>query len=246
LFRRRAILPISELQRLWVDEGLSRLDKLMGDAMLEVSVILPEDRYFPETFKPTLTGARVLANRVADYMRVSEDAFELHVYADGEDEWKETLPLWSGQTQDAGGLFFSKPDGTRFTVGVHANKLKDPFALVATLAHELAHVILLGGGLIERDEPLMEPLTDLATVVLGFGVFNSGAAYRFSQWTEGQMQGWSTERAGYLSEELWGYALARFAQIRSEAKPAWRDALVKNVQVYFDQSARWLKENAGA
>jgi hypothetical protein len=112
---------------------------------------------------------------------------------------------------------------------------------VATIAHELSHVILLGGGLLQRDDPQMELLTDLATVILGFGVFNSGAAYRFRQWTDGQTQGWSTRRSGYLTEELWGYSLAKFAQFRGEADPIWRSALAKNVQVYFDQSARWLR-----
>ena len=175
-------------------------------------------------------------------MGVNMDSFEIHVFAEGEASWKELVPSFNGETRDAGGLFFSKPEGSRFTVGIHSDKLKDPLALIATIAHELAHVILLGGSLIERDEPEMEPLTDLATVVLGFGVFNSSAAFLFKQWTEGQRQGWRTSRAGYLSEESWGYALAKFAQIRGEAKPEWRRVLAKNVQVYFDQSSRWLRE----
>jgi hypothetical protein len=84
-------------------------------------------------------------------------------------------------------------------------------------------------------------MTDLATVYLGMGVFTSSAAYQFKQWTEGNMQGWNSSRQGYLPEPLWGYALARFAQLRGEERPAWAKALPGTIQGYFSQSARWLR-----
>jgi len=54
----------------------------------------------------------------------------------------------------------------------------------------------------------MEPLTDLLTVFLGFGVFTANAAFRIEQHQDGRSQGWSARRQGYLSEEEFGYALA--------------------------------------
>ena len=58
--------------------------------------------------------------------------------------------------------------------------MKDPVALVATLAHELGHVILLRPGLVDRDDPDMEQLNDLLMVFLGFGIFTANSAFRFS------------------------------------------------------------------
>jgi len=53
------------------------------------------------------------------------------------------------------------------------------------------------------------------------------------------------QRLGYLREEIYGYALARFARERGEAKPEWVKHLSTNVRVYYRRSHGWLKENAG-
>jgi predicted Zn-dependent protease len=42
-------------------------------------------------------------------------------------------------------------------------------AVIAILAHELGHVILLEGGHLSRDTEDTEPTTDLLTVYLGMG-----------------------------------------------------------------------------
>jgi hypothetical protein len=88
----------------------------------------------------------------------------------------------------------------------------------------------------------MEPLNDLLTIFLGFGVFTANSAFRFEQHASYASQGWSTQRIGYLSEELLGYALARFAFERREGKPAWVSFLSTNIAAYFKRSARWLSE----
>jgi len=112
---------------------------------------------------------------------------------------------------------------------------------VATLAHELGHVILLGGGLLDRAVKDMEPMTNLLTVFLGFGIFNANCAGRFRQWHKDGRQGWSMQRLGYLPEEIYGYALARFAQERGERRPKWVGHLSTNVCTYFKKSASWLE-----
>jgi hypothetical protein len=107
----------------------------------------------------------------------------------------------------------------------------------------LGHVILLRPGLVDRDEKDMEPMTDTVTVFLGFGVFNANSAFQFRQYTNNESQGWSTQRLGYLSEEAFGYSLARFAFERGERKPAWASYLTTNVSVYFKRSLAWLQTN---
>jgi hypothetical protein len=127
----------------------------------------------------------------------------------------------------------------------------DPLAAVATLAHELGHVILLDGGHLERDAEDMEPMTDLVTVYLGLGVFTANASRQFRQYQDDRRQGWSMSRLGYLPETVFGYALACFAKERGENQPAWAEQLSTNLKAWFRQSAAWLRkasprlENAG-
>ena len=53
------------------------------------------------------------------------------------------------------------------------------------------------------------------------------------------------QKLGYLPEEVYGYALAKFASERGEANPAWTKHLSPNVRNYYDRSRRWLARNPG-
>jgi len=101
--------------------------------------------------------------------------------------------------------------------------------MVATMSHELAHVLLLGDKRISREMDRMEPLTDLMTVFSGFGVFTSNAAH---------VHGYSGAQSalGYLSQREFGYGLAVFARERDEPNPSWARELTKNVRIFMRDS----------
>jgi len=101
------------------------------------------------------------------------------------------------------------------------------------MAHELGHAILLGGGLMNPKTPDHEPMTDLLTVFLGLGIFNANSAARFQQRQEERRYSWSMQRLGYLPEEVYGYALAKF--ITSAAKRR------RNGRTSFDECPRVLQ-----
>jgi hypothetical protein len=237
----RPKLPVSDEMRSWVDGGFDRLSKMLGrKRMMEAVMVLPKDRFFPDAYTGTKACVDGLAERVAAFMGVRCESYRVEIYAEDEDRWKKTVPLWTSESKDAAGLYFHRPEDGRFLVGLHAKQLSDPLALVGTLAHEFAHVLLLGGEMMDPDAPDMEPMTDLCTVYLGLGFFTASSAYRFKQWTRDGHQGWSTERKGYLTEEVWGYALARFAAERREMSPVWAKQLPTNVRSYFKRSQRWI------
>jgi hypothetical protein len=62
-----------------------------------------------------------------------------------------------------------------------------------------------------------EPLTDLLTVYLGMGILTANACFDFANTAGYQFRrigGWSTSRLGYLTEQMFGYGLARHAWLR--------------------------------
>lgn len=95
----------------------------------------------------------------------------------------------------------------------------EPAALVATFAHELCHYLL---ATVNVEPPCgwkeHEPLTDLAAVHEGFGVFLCNSAFQFSQWTDHQYQGWKWRKQGYLSEAELGFSLGVFC-VRTGVPP---------------------------
>lgn len=116
--------------------------------------------------------------------------------------WAETK--WSG----AAGTFRS---GEEVEITYSPNLLANPTALVATMAHELCHYLMAN---VAAEPPCgwaaHEPLTDLAAVHEGFGVFLCNSAFHFSQWTSATHQGWQSGRQGYLDEAELGFALGVF------------------------------------
>lgn len=84
-------------------------------------------------------------------------------------------------------------------------QLRDEAALVATLAHEVAHYLLTGTERpVPGGEDCHELLTDLTAVFLGFGIFLGNSA-RYSYHTQGELGthygGWYLSGSqGYLSE----------------------------------------------
>src|SRR5262249_33214498 len=105
-------------------------------------------------------------------------------------------------------------------IRVNRSTLADPTALVATLAHELGHVLLLGHGPISEGTEDDEPLTDLLTIFLGLGVFTGNSRIRSRNWRDGTHEGWHIQRLGYLDQRQVGYGLALFAAIRDEDSPS--------------------------
>ena len=244
-------LPINDEERQWVDESFKRLEKMLGRRrMLEAQVILPTAEHFPDPYDNSPEAAETLLDRVCTYMRVDRSGIELEIFRDETEELRKILPSWHGKSgKCAAGMYVHDPnndgshDQQRPVVAIRSTLLKDPLALVATVAHELGHVILLGRGLMDRKMPDHEPMTDLLTVFLGLGVFTANSAGRFKQFQDDRSHGWSMQRMGYLPEEVFGYAPARFTVERGEDKPEWLRHLSTNVRAYFKRSRAWLARN---
>lgn len=232
--------PIPLEQQQWTDSCFLRLASLLGAGrLLDARVVLPTPEFFPDPYDRSDQSLQLMFSRVATLMQFNPNEIEVSLFADGQDLTHGLVPFYSGKTSAAGGLYFHRQSGKPH-ISVNEAELKDPIALVAVLAHELGHVILLRPGLINPDDPEMEPLNDLLTVFLGFGVFTANSAFRFEQHSDTFSQGWSARNLGYLSERVLGYALARFAYERGEKKPAWRSFLSVNIGSFMRQSATWL------
>jgi hypothetical protein len=184
-------------------------------------------------------------------MRVDRRGIQLEVFPDETDELRAILPYWHGSSGGCAGFYSHRGEDLaeerdvdqRMLVALRSTQLKDPLSLVATMAHELGHVILLGGGLVSPQTADHEPLADLLTVFLGFGIFNANAAGQFKQHQDERRYGWSMHRLGYLPQQAYGYALAKFISERGEEKVVWERHLSTNVRAYFRQSQRWIAKN---
>jgi hypothetical protein len=183
----------------------------------------------PEQFTG-LTSAQEVFAKVADYLSIDPGRVDLELYAE------RPFTSHGAPAHSAAGHY-----RTRKGRPVIAIETGQPMkSLVSTVAHELGHVLLLADGRISHTRRDHEPLTDLLTVHFGLGIFSANAAFEFSS----HQSGWSWEKLGYLTEPMYGYALARYAWLDGDAKPRWAEHLDLNPRACMRQGLRYFKSQA--
>jgi hypothetical protein len=198
--------------------------KLGIDRVKRAEVILPDAEYFPDPYTGVPGDARRIFDRVCGYMGLDPDRLDLDVVPD------DDIPGFAGQ-------YIA---GERPRIVLASTQLLDTERLVATIAHELAHEILLGGKLVTLDVDDHEPLTDLVPVFLGLGLFMANAPLRDRSPTEKDRRQSKPDHQGYLPSRILGYALALFAYIRGESRPDWAGYLRPDAAQTLTGGLRYL------
>lgn len=88
-----------------------------------------------------------------------------------------------------------------------------PRAFIATMAHELAHFMMLATVTSEtqNNDPMIEEiLTDILVIVAGFGVLSLESAFTSEAFGDAFAQGWSASHRGYISPETAAFTLGLF------------------------------------
>lgn len=218
--------------RRWIDVRWNWLTEQFG-SNFHREIVLTEPEYFPDGYHYDEASVGSYLLRVCTYMDVNPEQIRLHFYDERSDEVVRDRP------QTTAGLFIESSD--HFQIWIESKQIADPLALVATLAHELAHVRLLGEKRISPEAPDHELLTDLLTIYLGLGIFTSNSVIREAYWQEGNHSGWRMSRQGYLPMPMLGYALALFATSRGEANPTWLKYLRTDIRSHFNQSMKLIQ-----
>jgi hypothetical protein len=224
---------VRQVEQDWIETSLDWLLAEFGRSRLHGTVLLPTDDFFPGVYRGTRADIRTVLGILCAHLAIDPDRIELEHYSgDVEPGLSAHVPL-SSRSRGAAGHHRMR-DG-RSVIGVKDEQAETPMALVATIGHEL----LLADGRISADRRDHEPLTDLLTVFVGLGVFAANSAFEFSQ----DRNSYRTSRLGYLTEPMFGYALARYAWLRGEPDPPWARHLDTNPRAFLKQGLRYLAQN---
>ena len=221
--------PVNICEKVWTERGLNWLAGTLGPArMRQAAIVLPTRQYFPDAYSGTHDEVRGLLDRVCGYMQVDPASLELEFHS------PQAHP-------DAGGLYRR---GERSVISVAENQLDDQERLIATLAHEVAHEILLGGELLTGDEPDHEWLTDLTVSFLGMGIFAANTAVQQKNNLHLNWESWTIAKHGYMPARMSGYALALIARARGETKPAWAASLGTDAHVTLRDGLHYVEKTS--
>lgn len=219
--------PLRTAEKAWVESRMKWLAENLGLArMLEARVILPTDEHFPGVVVGKASSAHVVLDQLCQYMGIERSRVQLMICTE------DQLP-------DATGLYVA---GKPAVIKIRDWLLDDPEQLVATLAHELAHEILLGDGLLNTNNDDLERLTDLLPAYLGVGAFAANATVREATLREGRFSWWEMSRHGYLPSRHFGYAMALFSYVREDQDTSWARMLRPDVAEPFRVGLKYLRK----
>ncbi|MEV4512738.1 hypothetical protein AB0K00_27670 [Dactylosporangium sp. NPDC049525] len=231
--------PVRPVEQEWIESSMDWLADTFDPLRIGGEVLLPTDEYFPGTYTGSRADVRAVFLRLCAHMDVDPARVDLvHDDAFTDDALSAHVPVRSAWSGAAG---HHRVVGGRSVIGINDEQAKSPMALVATIAHELGHVLLLGEGRISADRKDHEPLTDLLTVYFGLGVFSANAAFAFGREVRGEYAYTTTSRLGYLTVPMFGYGLAYYAWLRGEADPGWARFLDTNPRTYCRRGLRYLR-----
>ncbi len=232
--------PVDEATRAWLDYRWAWLCRQFGTKGLrQRPLVQASPEFFPDSYEATPEDVEKLVHRVARYMEIDPATLELHYY-------EESRNNIIGDSFHGSAGMYRKNEKEKFEIWLEISKLNRPKGVIATIAHELGHVLLLGQERVGSDGEDHEPLTDLLTVFMGLGAFPANNSitehYWDSEWYPGHLPGWSIGKQGYLSMNMFGYAFALFARTRHESVPAWLKHLRLDVRKACQQTLQYLPD----
>ncbi|MBV1850246.1 hypothetical protein [Catellatospora tritici] len=198
-----------------MESSLGWLDREFGRAPLLALPARPAE-LIPAGYSGGLQEARTLVDLLCWRMGVDPVRVELELHS-------QPAPLGHHRLR-----------GGNSVIGVGFAHAATPDALVATIAHELGHVLLVGDERLDPADPDVEALADLVTVWYGLGVFGAGAAVRCAR-----------RRPG-LTLPRYSYALAHYAWLRGETDPVWLSDLRQVPRAQVRRGLRHLAQRAGS
>lgn len=229
-----------ELRKYFENNILCLIDFFPEPSLDNRKVFLPTQDDIPINWNKSKEDVMEILKIVSKAMQIDPDEIEIDFYSEGMTELSTgSAPIFlenAAEENRTAGLYFDKNANGKYEVSINEINLGNPEALIATTAHELCHIKLLGEKKMEEND---EHMTDLATVFFGFGVFTANASFQFSQ----EHDRWSYSNQGYLNHDEWAYSLALFAFLRYEENPSWSESLNPMIKKEFDKSLQYMANN---
>ena len=237
--------PVSEADEEWLNADLTWLREAFGEEHFQsIPTKTPTIDFYNRTFSGIEDDAQYVLEQTQKMMGLENVKIQLDFFDHGtvhsEDGSLLTTPSNSidGSWNSAAGIYEQDKNGVTL-ISIERSQLKDPISLIATIAHELSHAILLGEGWLEEND---EYLTDLTAIYYGYGMFLGNSSFRFAQRNTISGSVWQMSAQGYLPVQVIAYAMAWLSVERNE-ELYYAKFLSKSMKKYVEQAYKYLQSN---
>lgn len=231
----------AEPQLRWILTQTANLLELGAEPVR--GLILPTGEFFPDRFDGTPRSVGALMARVQDHAGLSDLKVDLTlVTPEGE---AQTVSCSSGACGGAGKIDTNldrvarNADGS-YTVSIGTGEVRSPVVLTTTMVRAVAYMFMNEAdafkGTIDAER---EPLTDLAAVLLGFGVLMANGSYIYMKGCSGV----SVHAATRMPVDEITLALGVFCRLHDVPERAAMKHLEVTPAEHFDEGYAWASSN---
>jgi len=238
--RNKPKCPVNEEKRLWLENSfIWLLNEFSEKYFLDKAILSPSDSRLVQLADSVEIDLNQVIRIVLEQMDIDFSSVNTFIYDDRPLEIEMGAGYISTKIEASvnysAGLYGGKnADGT-FNIGIERSQLRKLNILIATLAHEAAHIKITGESRIENAD---EQFIDIVTIFFGFGVFTANSLIYFDQ--ESKKINWQ----GYSTQQEIAYSLALYTYIRGEGyEPIWYKHLNSEVKSFYDESQLYIMHN---
>ena len=241
IFKNKKLKPsVTPEDQDWIEKNIDWLIKSFGiDHIKEAPFILPTPEVFSYHDYHDRKTFRALLEQICEIWELDPKEIQINFFDDLKtQEWstwfipvENTKPLGTYQQE-----FTLKKE--RFIIQIAKSVLGHPQQLIYVLAHELAHMKLLGGNYMSAHQNDMELVTDLATIFRGFGIFVANCC----EMRDINLYYWQMSRTGYLPNEVISYTNALLCFMSGQKPEDYKPYLNTNTRALFLKDYQFLQK----
>ncbi|MEM9672915.1 MAG: hypothetical protein AAF992_09995 [Bacteroidota bacterium] len=240
-WKRKPKSPITTEDETWIVECYHWFEETFERDLSTQEIFLPTKSFLDFDYMGSEDDAIEIVNIIAEKLEIKDSSIEVYFFDEFQPIEFTDEGIYSNYeegTQLTDGLYSKLVDGI-YQIGIESSLLKDPVKLIATAAHELSHIKLIGEERLEEND---EPLTDLTASLFGFVIFMANSSIgKMTTWSGNTHMGWQIGGgSGYLHYKLYAFLIAFWMTRRNEKNPDWLNYLDKEILNTVRKSAKYL------
>ena len=232
--------PVDDTDKKWIEDSLFWIYSPARKIKFKDFDFIDTTKYFPsDNLQLKEIHVYKIFEKIKRHMKMPEDlTCEVRLVE------PDRIPLPEGLRIEPNNQdplsFKGYMEDNKFIIDLNTKYLSAPFYIVSMIAYSLTFYKLIKEELLENVSGFTD---ELATLAFGFGVFKANTIINHNQWHGTSHYGWSVGRKGFLTQQMFGYALAVASFIKEEKEPEWSKYLCRDVKGYFNKGIKFIQAN---
>lgn len=240
--------PITLEDEEWITSCFKWFELAFDTNLKEQEIFTSSNDFLDFEYQGSEDDVLSIVDLIGDKMQVSSSS-SISIYFYDEFQQLEftdegTYANYEEGTQLTDGQFSKLVDGI-YEIGIERSLLNNLDRLIATIAHEVAHIKLIGEERIEEND---EPLTDITASLFGFAIFLANSSIsKMTTWNGNTHTGWKISGAsGYLHHKMYAFLLGYWLVQKGMTSDKWFDYMDKEILNDVKKTIKYLEVKDGA